>query len=129
MNQSPFSFFSPSRTNTTNNNFRQNVAGPGGVVYDTAGGDVIDGGAFALVGRTLEEVFALHRLGQERAEREVTNSQEFARTLGQDFLAINLQSTRTEAAQRAADRNEIIRLSLPFLAVGVIGYAFIAGRK
>ncbi len=129
MNQPLFSIFSPNRINTTNNTFSQNVAGPGGIVYDTAGGDVIDGGAFALVGKTLEEVFELYAAGRESNEREVANSREFARTLGQDFLNINLQSTRTEAAQRGAERNEIIRVAIPFVAVAAIGYAYFAGRK
>ncbi len=104
-------------------------AGRDNFTYGNVAGNIVDPGAIRLTGEVNERVFELFEEGRESNEREVIAAQEFARSLGRDFLGINLQSTRTEAAQRSADRNEIIRLAIPFLAVAAIGYAYFVGRK
>lgn len=103
--------------------FDQNLQLSGGdgdnINYDVAeGGSVTDAGAikgtFALANALLD--FTGEQLADQREEGE----------LERDFA---LNATRTEAAQRAADRNEIIRLGLPFAAVAVIGATYFIGKK
>ena len=82
------------------------------------GATVTDGGAiqgtFDLANRLVDFAAEL----EEGNEQAVADAQNFA-----------LRAVQTEASQRAADRNEIIRLALPFAAVAVIGGTYFLGKK
>lgn len=89
-----------------------------------AGATVTDGGAIKFTFDLIGDILKIQGERDEINAEAVSEAQAFARNLGKDFLSVNLDSGRTESAQLASQRNQLLRSAIPWIAAAFVGYAF-----